>query len=132
MKPEPSYLGVYTKGVLKERIQKAFAVLESCRLCPRNCGVDRLNGEFGFCETGRKAIVASCNAHFGEESPLVGRSGSGTIFISSCNLLCSFCQNYEISHGKEGDEVGPEQMAHMKVQLSQDGGPNIHFVTPPH
>jgi len=132
MKPEPSYLGVYSKGLLQERIQKAFAVLESCRLCPRNCGVNRLNGEFGFCETGRNAIVASYNAHFGEESPLVGRSGSGTIFISSCNLLCSFCQNYEISHGEEGDEVGPEQMAHMMVQLSQAGCHNINFVTPTH
>jgi putative pyruvate formate lyase activating enzyme len=132
MKPEPSYLGVYSKGGLKERIQKAIAILESCRLCPRNCGVDRLSGEFGFCETGRKAVVASYSAHFGEETPLVGRSGSGTIFISSCNLLCSYCQNYEISHGKEGAEVGPEQLAHMMVQLGRAGCHNINFVTPTH
>ena len=132
MNPEPSYLRLYSKGVLQERVQKAFAVLESCCLCPRNCGVNRLNGEFGFCETGRKAVVASYNAHFGEESPLVGKFGSGTIFFSSCNLLCSFCQNYEISHGKEGVEVAPEQMAHMMVQLSQAGCHNINFVTPTH
>jgi putative pyruvate formate lyase activating enzyme len=129
---EPSYLRLYAKGVLKERVQRALAVLESCRLCPRNCGVNRLKGELGFCETGRKAIVASYNAHFGEESPLVGRSGSGTIFVSSCNLLCSFCQNYEISHGKEGKEAGPEQMAHMMVELSQAGCHNINLVTPTH
>jgi putative pyruvate formate lyase activating enzyme len=132
MNPEPSYLEAYSKGLLKERIPKAFALLESCRLCPRNCGVNRLDGEFGFCETGRKAIVANYNSHFGEESPLVGRSGSGTIFISSCNLLCSFCQNREISHDKEGVEVAPEQMAHMMVQLSQAGCHNINFVTPTH
>lgn len=132
MNPEPSYLGLYSEGLLKERIKKAFAVLESCRLCPRNCGVNRLDGELGFCETGRKAGVASYNAHFGEESPLVGRSGSGTIFLSSCNLLCSFCQNFEISHGKEGAEVGPEQMALMMVQLSEAGCHNINFVTPSH
>ena len=77
-------------------------------------------------------MVASYNAHFGEESPLVGRSGSGTIFVSSCNLLCSFCQNYEISHGKEGAEVEPEQMAFMMVQLSRAGCHNINFVTPSH
>src|SRR5512136_129250 len=129
---EPSYLRLHSEGILKERVQKAFALLESCRLCPRACGVHRLKGELGFCETGRNASVASFSAHFGEESPLVGRSGSGTIFISSCNLLCSFCQNYEISHGKEGDEVGPEQMAHMMVQLNQAGCHNINFVTPTH
>jgi putative pyruvate formate lyase activating enzyme len=91
-----------------------------------------LQGDLGFCETGRKAIVASYNAHFGEESPLVGRSGSGTIFVGSCNLLCSFCQNYEISHGKEGTEIGPEQIAIMMIQLAQAGCHNINFVTPTH
>jgi putative pyruvate formate lyase activating enzyme len=91
-----------------------------------------MKGELGFCETGRKAAVASYNAHFGEEAPLVGRSGSGTIFLSSCNLLCTFCQNNEISHGKEGAEVEPEQMALMMVQLSSAGCHNINFVTPTH
>ena len=129
---EPSYLRLHSEGILKERVQKAFALLESCRLCPRACGVNRLKGELGFCETGRKAGVASYNAHFGEESPLVGQSGSGTIFIRSCNLLCSFCQNYDISHGKEGADVGPEQMALMMVHLSQAGCHNINFVTPTH
>ena len=132
MSVEPSYLRLYSEGVLNERVQKALALLESCRLCPRSCGVNRMKGELGFCETGRKAAVASYNAHFGEEAPLVGRSGSGTIFISSCNLLCTFCQNNEISHGKEGAEVEPEQMALMMVQLSHAGCHNINFVTPTH
>ena len=132
MSAEPSYLKLHSQGRLKERVQRAFGVLESCHLCPRNCGVNRLIGELGVCETGRNAAVASYNAHFGEESPLVGQAGSGTIFMSSCNLLCSFCQNYEISHGKEGTEVGPEQMAHMMLQLSGAGCHNINFVTPTH
>jgi putative pyruvate formate lyase activating enzyme len=132
MSPEPSYLRLYSEGVLKQRVKRAFALLESCRLCPRACGVNRIEGEPGFCETGANAVVASYNAHFGEEAPLVGRSGSGTIFISSCNLGCSFCQNYEISHGKEGAEVGPDQMAHMMLRLSGAGCHNINFVTPTH
>jgi len=132
MNPEPSYLELHSQGLLKARAQEALALLESCSLCPRKCGINRLEGEMGLCQTGRRAMVASYNAHFGEESPLVGRSGSGTIFVSSCNLLCSFCQNYEISHGKEGAEVEPEQMAFMMIQLSRAGCHNINFVTPSH
>jgi putative pyruvate formate lyase activating enzyme len=129
---EPSYIRLYRTGELARRIEKALAMMESCLLCPRRCGVNRLKGETGFCQTGRKARVASYNAHFGEEAPLVGIHGSGTIFISSCNLLCNFCQNYEISHNKEGAEVGPEQMASMMIQLSDLGCHNINFVTPSH
>ena len=117
---EPSYLRLYRTGELARRIEKALATLESCHLCPRKCRVNRLKGETGFCQTGRKARVASYNAHFGEEAPLVGAYGSGTIFISSCNLLCSFCQNYEISHSREGSDVTPEQMASMMLR-SQSG-----------
>jgi len=129
---EASYLALFEEGVLKERIEAAVTALGACRLCPRACGVDRLQNEKGFCETGRKASVASYNAHFGEEAPLVGTHGSGTIFISSCNLLCSFCQNYEISHGREGSEVLPQQMAEMMVQLAQMGCHNINIVSPSH
>lgn len=106
--------------------------MESCRLCPRRCGVNRLKDERGFCGTGRRARVASTSAHFGEESPLVGTHGSGTIFISSCNLLCGFCQNYEISHGNEGVDVEPEQMALMMTTLAETGCHNINVVTPTH
>jgi putative pyruvate formate lyase activating enzyme len=129
---EPAYLTLFRKGVLKERIEKAVGMLKECRLCARACGVNRLEDQKGFCETGRKASVASYNAHFGEEAPLVGTHGSGTIFISSCNLLCSFCQNFEISHGREGAAIEPEQMALMMIQLAQTGCHNINIVTPSH
>ena len=129
---EPSYLKLFEQGILGERIEKALDVLEACRLCPRRCAVNRLKDERGFCETGRRARVASHNAHFGEEAPLVGSHGSGTIFISSCNLLCSFCQNYEISHGNEGVEVEPQQMALMMMNLAHMGCHNINIVTPTH
>lgn len=129
---EPSYLKLFGDGALSGRMEKAIALMASCRLCPRECEVNRLEGELGYCETGRKARVSSYNAHFGEESPLVGRHGSGTIFVSSCNLLCSFCQNFEISHLKEGVEVEPEHIAAMMLQLSERGCHNINFVTPTH
>lgn len=129
---EPSYVKLFKKGQLSKRIEKALALMESCCLCPRECGVNRLGGEVGFCKTGRKAKVASYNAHFGEEPPLVGKHGSGTIFLSSCNLLCGFCQNYDISHLNEGVEVEPEQVAAMMMQLADRGCHNINFVTPTH
>jgi putative pyruvate formate lyase activating enzyme len=129
---EPSYMKLFKKGQLAERVEKALALMESCCLCPRECGVNRLGGEVGFCKTGRMAKVASYNAHFGEESPLVGKHGSGTIFMSSCNLLCGFCQNYDISHLNEGVEVEPEQLAMMMMQLADRGCHNINIVTPTH
>jgi len=129
---EPSYLKLHRTGELLIRLNKAISIMESCRLCPRACGVNRLEGETGFCGIGRKARVASYNAHFGEEAPLVGRFGSGTIFLSSCNLRCSFCQNYEISHLAEGMDVEPEKMATMMINLSDRGCHNINFVTPTH
>ena len=129
---EPSYLNLYRNGELSARLEKAIDMMEACHLCPRACGVNRLEGETGYCRTGRKARVASFNAHFGEEGPLVGRYGSGTIFLSSCNLLCSFCQNYDISHLAEGTEVEPEQVAAMMLHLAERGCHNINFVTPSH
>ncbi len=129
---EPSYLKLYDEKELSIRFEKALSLMESCQLCPRRCGINRLKGEKGYCGTERKARVAAYNAHFGEEAPLVGRHGSGTIFISSCNLLCSFCQNYEISHLGEGIEVGPEQMGAMMIQLAERNCHNINFVTPTH
>jgi len=128
----PSYLRLHSRGELSIRLEKALNLLESCRLCPRKCGVNRLEGEIGFCATGRKARVASYNAHFGEEAPLVGRYGSGTIFLNSCNLLCSFCQNYDISHLSAAVEVEPEHMATMMIRLADGGCHNINFVTPSH
>jgi len=130
--PEPAYLELHRNGKLRKRVKQALAMMKPCRLCPRECGVDRLAGEKGFCRTGRKAVAASFNQHFGEEAPLVGTFGSGTIFFSSCNLLCSFCQNHDISHGMAGFEVGPEHTAKMMLDLAARGCHNINFVTPTH
>ena len=129
---EPSYLKLYRYGELEARIEEGLALMESCHLCPRQCGVNRLDGETGYCRTGRRASVAGYNAHFGEEAPLVGNSGSGTIFLSSCNLLCSFCQNYDISHLNQGVEVEPARIAAMMIDLMKKGCHNINFVTPTH
>ena len=107
-------------------------LLESCELCPRKCKVNRLAGEVGFCRIGSKAVVASAGPHFGEEGLLVGRGGSGTIFLAGCNLGCVFCQNYDISHSAQGRAVGPEQMADLMLGLEARGCENINFVTPTH
>jgi putative pyruvate formate lyase activating enzyme len=128
----PSYLRLYQDGTLQERIIEAFDRLEACDLCPRNCGVNRLAGEEGYCKTGRRARIASAAPHFGEEAPLVGRRGSGTIFVSSCNLLCTFCQNFDISHYNQGDFVNSSHLASLMVSLVDQGCHNINFVTPTH
>jgi putative pyruvate formate lyase activating enzyme len=127
---QTSYTLLHEKGLLKGRAVQALTMLEDCRLCPRACGVNRLHGELGFCRTGRYAKVASFGAHFGEEAPLVGTHGSGTIFFSSCNLLCSFCQNYDISHQRDGMEVDAKELAGMMLDLADKGCHNINFVTP--
>jgi len=129
---EPSYIRLYHQGQLEGRVQQAIKLLKECRLCPRQCKVDRIHDEKGICRTGRKAIIASFHAHHGEESPLVGRFGSGAIFFSYCNLLCSFCQNYEISHLGEGSEIKAEDLAGMMLELQRRGCHNINLVTPTH
>jgi len=129
----PSYLFLYREGILQERIEQAMALISpSCRLCPRNCGVDRLAGKAGICRTGDQAVVASYSPHFGEEAPLVGTCGSGTVFFSSCSLLCSFCQNYEISHCLAGKAVEPGELAAMMIALKKMKCHNIDLVTPTH
>jgi putative pyruvate formate lyase activating enzyme len=128
----PSYLEAARSGALQERAQQAVAALAECRLCPRECGVNRLEGERGVCRTGRLAVVCSYNAHFGEEAPLVGRMGSGTIFFSYCNLRCVFCQNWEISHEGEGREVEAEELAGVMMELQRQGCHNINLVSPSH
>ncbi len=127
-----SYVALARSGELKRRADQAVACLEVCRLCSRECGVNRLMDEHGFCRTGRLARVASYSPHFGEESPLVGIHGSGTIFISSCNLLCSFCQNREISHGNQGEEAEAGRLAQVMLILAEQGCHNINVVTPSH
>jgi putative pyruvate formate lyase activating enzyme len=128
----PAYIETYNSNLLNEKIDQAYEILKACTLCPRACGVDRLSGEMGVCQTGEHAIVSSYNPHFGEESPLVGNHGSGTIFFARCNLLCIFCQNYDISHEGEGFEFSSEQLAMVMLFLQDKGCPNINFVTPTH
>jgi len=108
------------------------ALLQSCSLCPRDCGVDRLAGETGYCRVGAEAVVASHGPHFGEESPLVGHGGSGTIFFSGCQLRCIFCQNSDISHQVAGVPTTPEALARMMLELQRIGCHNVNFVTPTH
>ncbi len=129
---EPSYIGTFEKGLLKEKAEKAHSLLQSCTLCPRKCGVDRLSGETGICKTGKFAWVSSCTPHFGEEQPLVGTHGSGTIFFTHCNLLCLFCQNFDISHEDHGHRVTDDELAAMMLTLQNQGCHNINFVTPSH
>ena len=127
-----AYTELFHKGKLKERIEAAKSLLQSCHLCPHHCGVNRLEGEVGRCRTASEAIVCSYGPHFGEEAPLVGRCGSGTIFFANCNLRCLFCQNYSISQLGEGEEVSKKELACMMVSLQAQGCHNINLVSPTH
>lgn len=129
---EPAYIETFKKGSLASKIQKAREILKCCTLCPRQCKVDRTTGETGVCKTGERAYVSSFNAHFGEEDPLVGTYGSGTIFFTHCNLMCIFCQNYDISHLGQGEEISDEQLADIMLWLQKNRCHNINFVTPSH
>jgi putative pyruvate formate lyase activating enzyme len=129
---EPVYLKTHRRGLLTAKIAAAYDILSQCNLCPRNCLVDRHHGERGLCRTGDQPVVSSYSPHFGEEDPLVGQHGSGTIFFTHCNLYCIFCQNYEISHGGEGEEVSIPDLAAMMLLLQKRGCHNINFVTPSH
>ncbi|MCR4433488.1 MAG: radical SAM protein [Caldiserica bacterium] len=128
---EPSYLKLYGTGELEKRVGEALESLKECRLCPRYCKVNRFQVK-GFCRTGRYAAVSSYNAHFGEEPPISGYRGSGTIFFTNCNLRCIYCQNYPISQLGHGEEVSPEELAGMMLTLQNWGCHNINFVTPSH
>jgi putative pyruvate formate lyase activating enzyme len=128
----PNYLLLHQRRKLVERIEEALDRLDSCQLCPRDCKKDRTEEEVGFCGAGRLAKVASANLHQGEEPPLVGKSGSGTIFFSHCSLRCCFCQNYPISHLGNGREMHPEGLARMMLDLQERGAANINFVTGSH
>jgi len=125
----PDYLKL-TEKELKIRAKKAKKLLNPCRLCPRECNINRLEKSNGFCEMGKNPVISSYNLHFGEEAPLVGREGSGTIFFTSCNLACVYCQNYDISHLKQGKEVSMEKLAMMMTELQDRGANNINFVSP--
>ncbi len=129
---EPSYLRLYESGELDKRIEKLNQILESCTLCPRKCRVNRLENEKGVCSSGKELMISSYGPHFGEEAPLVGIGGSGTIFLTNCNLLCVYCQNYEISHLGYGQVRSAVQVANYMISLQDRGCHNINFVTPTH
>jgi len=128
----PGYLQLERSGELPDRITAAKELLRSCTLCPRHCHVNRLKGERGACRVGAAAVVSSYGPHFGEERPLVGRHGSGTIFLTGCNLRCVYCQNDDISQHDEGRETTSAELAGMMVALWRQGCHNLNFVTPTH
>ncbi len=127
----PSYLNL-TEEEWKERLEKAFSMLEDCKVCPHRCGINRLEGEKGFCKTGRYAVVADYFPHRGEEKPIRGKKGSGTVFFSYCNMRCVYCQNYTISHLGEGEEMTPEELSEAFLTLQRLGCHNINLVSPSH
>jgi putative pyruvate formate lyase activating enzyme len=117
---------------IKDRIEKGHALLEKCVVCPRECKVNRLKGEKGFCGMGKNPKVASYNVHHGEEPPISGTKGSGTIFFSGCNLRCMYCQNFPISQIRHGKEITTKELAEMMFYLQAKGCHNVNLVTPSH
>ena len=126
------YVALNQSGELSERIDRAYELLCSCRVCPRKCGVNRICDARGFCKTGLLPVISGSGPHFGEEPPLVGRNGSGTVFVSHCNLSCEFCQNYDISQCGRGNELSCNELAGMMINLQNRGCHNINIVTPSH
>lgn len=129
---EPAYRESLSEGRLAAAVGEAYRRMAACDLCPRRCGIHRLRGERGFCRTGLRAKVASAGPHFGEERPLVGTGGSGTIFFSECNLRCRFCQNWDISQEGLGHEMAPGRLADAMLALERGGCHNVNLVTPSH
>lgn len=129
---KPSYLKLQAESKLFQKINKAWDMIKNCHLCPQKCGVDRTEGEKGICESDSRIKIASYGPHYGEEKPLVGNKGSGTIFFSNCNLQCVYCQNNEISHYGNGRIVTPERLAEIMINLQNRGCQNINLVTPTH
>jgi len=128
----PAYLELHRAGELQRRAKAAEQLLEPCRVCPRECLAQRLQGETGVCGVAENAMVSSYGPHYGEERPLVGSGGSGTIFLAHCNLCCVFCQNSEISQEGEGQAASVRKLAEMMLDLQRMGCHNINFVTPTH
>ena len=129
---QPAYLNLFHNGELERRVQSAYEGLEACKVCPHRCGVNRLAGELGVCKTGEKAQVSSYGPHPGEERPISGRRGSGTIFFARCNLRCVFCQNADISQLQYGREYETDELAAVMLELQAMGCHNINLVSPSH
>ena len=129
---QPAYARLEKEGKFAERVKRAYEIFARCELCPRRCGVNRKKGERGLCQGPMKVMVYSFHPHFGEEEPLVGENGSGTIFFSNCNLRCIFCQNWPIAHEGQGKMYEDEELADMMIQIQKIGCHNINLVTPTH
>jgi putative pyruvate formate lyase activating enzyme len=129
---EPAYLALHRTGELRKRGEVLWSIMESCRLCPRQCGVNRLKGMEGFCRASAELEIASYHTHFGEELPLVGKGGSGTVFFTNCGLRCVFCINWDISQEGRGEVRTVGNLAEMMIDLQQQGCHNINVVTPTH
>ena len=128
---EPAYRRLLREGGFPERVRQAQAALAECNLCAWQCGVDRTRTT-GVCRTGTQAVVASAFPHMGEEAPLTGSHGSGTIFFARCNMRCQFCQNHDISQSDAGEPVDAKQLARIMLRLQAMGCHNINFVSPSH
>ncbi len=128
----PSYLGSYAEGLIDERLEEILCLASPCMLCPRQCMADRMGDDRGYCQAPYGLKISSASPHFGEEEPLVGTGGSGTIFMTHCNLRCVFCQNYDISIRGEGVSCSAEALADIMMDLQGKGCHNINFVTPTH
>ena len=128
----PAYLAAHQSGRLRDKVREADAEMRECRACPRDCGIDRTGPDLPLCRIGRHARVAAAFPHFGEEDPLRGTRGSGTIFFSSCNLRCVFCQNWDISASATGRALDAAALAEVMLDLQKAGCHNINLVTPEH
>ncbi len=128
----PSYIDAFNTKELHRKVLRARQMLEKCLICPRRCGVNRLEGQLGYCRTGTNAILCSYFAHHGEEPAISGQLGSGTLFFSRCNMKCVYCQNYDFSQLDEGREVTPQKLASYMLELQKEGCHNINLVTPTH
>ncbi len=127
-----SYRAVFESGELAVRAGIARDLLQPCRVCPRSCGVDRISGDTGFCGSGATSFVASAGPHFGEETPITGINGSGTIFFSGCNLHCIYCQNHDISRRRDANGQSAGRLADIMLGLERRGCHNINLVSPSH
>ncbi|MBP1693034.1 MAG: uncharacterized protein H6Q37_917 [Chloroflexi bacterium] len=129
---KPAYLELLETGELKKRAIQAHEHLLACDMCGWKCGKNRINGGLGVCRTGVLACVSSYGPHHGEENPLRGWRGSGTIFFTRCNLRCQYCQNYDISQADNGNPIEPEALAGLMLELQEMGCHNINLVSPTH
>src|SRR4030066_432878 len=133
---EPGYIALYHSGELERRAQALEAKLVSCDICPRECRVNRLENELGFCHSGRLPIVSTACAHHGEEPAISGTKGSGTGFLGNCNMRCVYCQNYQISHNwkkQQSRQIDCHALAESILYLQDElGCHNINFVSPSH